>query len=136
MSIEVLSLVYLLGAAAFIVGLKPSKSFDETEIAASQRRVVSGKVVIRGPESPLLIETELEPEVLWLDRRQEVFGRFFCETCWPRQTMLKAILLIQSSAWARSIPSPLETESISQTWDSPSTLPMYVPSRPLSMASL
>jgi hypothetical protein len=70
----------------FIIGLKPLA--EAPTRPSNHHRVLSGNVLIRGIETPLLIETIEEPEVLWLDRRQEVFGRFFCETCWPRQTML------------------------------------------------
>jgi len=48
------------------------------------RSIVAGRVPVSGPTSPFRIEVERRPEVLWLDREAEVFGRFFAVDRWPR----------------------------------------------------
>jgi hypothetical protein len=75
----------------FIIGLKSSDPGRQ-----SDQQVLSGNLVVRGTETPLELSTKLEPEIVWLDRRQEVFARFFCQTCWPRQTMLTQGLSLEA----------------------------------------
>jgi hypothetical protein len=76
----------------FVIGLKPTSHSG----SGSSQQMLTGNLVIRGAETPLEVSTEQEPEIVLLDRRQEVFGRFFCQTCWPRQTMLTQALSLEA----------------------------------------
>ncbi len=46
---------------------------------------LTGRLVLEGESSPFRLELEQRPEILWLDRYGEVFGRFFAASRWPRQ---------------------------------------------------
>jgi hypothetical protein len=76
----------------FLIGLKASRHGE----SGSGQQMLTGNLVIRGAETPIEALTEQEPEIILLDRRQEVFGRFFCQTCWPRQTMLTQALSLEA----------------------------------------
>ncbi len=46
---------------------------------------LQGTVALKGASTPLAFSTDYEPKELWLDRRQEVFGRFFNERRHPKR---------------------------------------------------
>jgi hypothetical protein len=46
---------------------------------------VRGHLVLRGEKSDFSMDVELEPKTLWLDRNEEVFGRFFNESHAPKR---------------------------------------------------
>ncbi len=48
---------------------------------------VQGRMEIAGPTSELVFETESRPRELWLDSRQEVFGRFYDELLEPKRVL-------------------------------------------------
>jgi tetratricopeptide (TPR) repeat protein len=52
--------------------------------AEGQRRYLTGRGVISGSVSPFRFEVDSEPEILWLDRESEVFGRFYSVDRWPK----------------------------------------------------
>lgn len=49
------------------------------------RPLLTGRLVVAGETTPFRFETDHVPEVFWLDRESEVFGRFFAGDRWPRR---------------------------------------------------
>jgi len=49
------------------------------------RPLLTGRLVVLGETTPFRFETDQIPEVFWLDRESEVFGRFFAGDRWPRR---------------------------------------------------
>jgi len=58
----------------------------EPEMADGRRPMLTGRVVVEGESSPFRLEFDHTPGVFWLDREEEVFGRFFNTDLWPRRT--------------------------------------------------
>jgi len=48
--------------------------------------MLKGRVLVAGETSPIRLEFDETPAVFWLDRDQEVFGRFFNTDRWPRRS--------------------------------------------------
>lgn len=65
----------------FQVGLGDEPAADD-----GRRAMLRGRLFVSGPSTPIHLELDREPEVFWLDRDQEVFGRFFSVDRWPRRT--------------------------------------------------
>jgi hypothetical protein len=57
---------------------------DTTDEGASRRRIFSGQLLVSGETSPFRLELGMEPEIFWIDRDSEVFGRFYNDLRWPR----------------------------------------------------
>jgi hypothetical protein len=49
------------------------------------RQELTGRLLVSGETSSFRFDIEHEPEVLWLDRESEVFGRFFATDRWPKR---------------------------------------------------
>lgn len=76
----------------FRIGLAEEYSNDE-----GQRRYLTGRGVISGEASPFRFEVDQKPEILWLDRESEVFGRFYNVNRWPKaQTYNRGLDLLTS----------------------------------------
>ena len=76
----------------FRIGLAERYSNDE-----GRRRFLTGRGVISGEISPFRFEVDSEPEILWLDRESEVFGRFYNVDRWPKaQTFNRGLDLLTS----------------------------------------
>ena len=76
----------------FSIGLS-----EEHSSAEGRRRYLTGRGVISGEVSPFRFEIDQEPEILWLDRESEVFGRFFNIDRWPKaQTANRGLDLLAS----------------------------------------
>lgn len=55
--------------------------------AASANAMVRGNILLRGETTDFAIDVEHEPKGFWLDRHQEVFGRFFNESRNPKRVL-------------------------------------------------
>jgi hypothetical protein len=69
----------------FQVGLLAASADGSDLDADPNRRMLTGRIVLQGTPSPFRLELAERPEVFWLDRFQEVFGRFLSESHWPRR---------------------------------------------------
>jgi len=59
------------------------------------QRFLTGRLVLAGETSPFRLEMDQRPEIVWLDRYGEVFGRFFAASRWPRRAAyLKGLELV------------------------------------------
>lgn len=61
------------------------KKGKKGETSANAR--VRGNILLRGEKTELAIEVEHEPKDFWLDRNEEVFGRFFNESRNPKRVL-------------------------------------------------
>lgn len=61
------------------------KKGKKAETAANA--TILGRMLLTGPTTPLAITVEHEPKELWLDRKEEVFGRFFNESRNPKRVL-------------------------------------------------
>jgi hypothetical protein len=50
--------------------------------------VLNGRLLIEGATTEMDVEIDYEPQLLWLDRKNEVFGRFFDRRRWPKRMRL------------------------------------------------
>ena len=71
----------------FQIGLKMNAGDPESGLGWNQERqlFVTGRLVLSGEKSPFRLELDQQPEILWLDRYGEVFGRFLAGSRWPRR---------------------------------------------------
>ena len=52
------------------------------------RLIFTGRIVLEGEVTPFRLEMDQQPEIFWLDRYGEVFGRFIAADRWPRRAAL------------------------------------------------
>jgi len=52
------------------------------------RMVFTGRILLEGEVTPYRLEMDQRPEIFWLDRYGEVFGRFIAADRWPRRAAL------------------------------------------------
>lgn len=64
---------------------KKAKKAQAREIGNS---LLQGHVLLKGESTPLSFEVDHEPREIWLDRREEVFGRFFNQRRHPKRMLL------------------------------------------------
>jgi len=98
---------------------------SSSSASASSRQdvlhAIQGSLLIKGPTTPFRIELEQHPLSLRLDPHQELFARFFCTTCWPRQALLaKGIYLLAQG----------KTQAAEQVLLSGFNTPLQTPSTP------
>jgi hypothetical protein len=73
----------------FQIGLAAEAEGGGDVAAGPLRRLLTGRLVLSGSSSPFRLELDERPEIFWLDRGGEVFGRFFAEARWPRRAALE-----------------------------------------------
>jgi len=73
----------------FQIGMADGADGDRAASADRFRRLLTGRVVLSGVTSAFRLEVDERPEIFWLDRNGEVFGRFFATSRWPRRSALE-----------------------------------------------
>jgi len=66
----------------------PSRKEDRKKDQANGNAWVRGNVLLKGEKTDFAIGVEYEPKSFWLDRKQEVFGRFYNESRNPKRVLL------------------------------------------------
>jgi hypothetical protein len=82
-------------------------------------------VMIQGESTDFDFEVQLEPKELWLDRREEVFGRFFDESRHPKRVLLRqgraaaaaGDLAQAEDLFARALSAAVESEKVHRERD-------------------
>lgn len=64
------------------------KKAKRSEARAIGNSLLWGHILLRGESTPLSFELDHEPKEVWLDRREEVFGRFFNQRRHPKRMLL------------------------------------------------
>lgn len=73
----------------FQIGVAADSNGGAEMPATDMRRLLTGRLVLNGSSSPFRLELNERPQIFWLDRNGEVFGRFFAEQRWPRRAALE-----------------------------------------------
>ena len=55
--------------------------------AISDEKLAEGKIVFRGTADTVNFDLPFEPAAVWLDRRSDVYGRFYDSSRWPRYAL-------------------------------------------------
>ncbi len=71
----------------FELELADSVAGGEAGRQVSANAILSGNLLLEGENTELDFEVDFEPTELWLDRRQQVFGRFFNQRRYPKRTL-------------------------------------------------
>jgi hypothetical protein len=72
------------------------------------RTLVEGRVLVSGRSSRFRLEVEGRPEVVWLDREAEVFGRFVAADRWPRLAATLEALALEAAGEPEGARAALE----------------------------
>jgi peptidase M1-like protein len=65
----------------------PSRKEVKKKDQAKGNAWVRGNVLLRGEKTDFAIDVQYEPKSFWLDRKQEVFGRFYNESRNPKRVL-------------------------------------------------
>lgn len=57
--------------------------------ATSDEKLAEGMIVFRGTADTVDFDLPFEPAAVWLDRRSDVYGRFYDASRWPRYTLTR-----------------------------------------------